>query len=257
MDNFPEFHRGLSRRAMRRHEDADRRGSRSGGGVVHVPGRQVPSPRPARGEGVQCVRRRRCGKRTAEMGHGTVSLSASPSPLPPSSPVLGYLGCIGRWFDWPLVVRLAEAMPQARIELVGPCAGAARTVCRRTCGCCPPASSRSGRPPGAVFGGLDSVPEQRADGRRRSDQVSTTIAPPGCRCLAPVSARWRCAAATTACIFSIEPAIWRRSFRRRSATAATRPRRADSDARTTGLRVFVRALVFDRLLPASRMRRAA
>ena len=42
-----------------------------------------------------------------------------------SSPVLGYLGCIGRWFDWPLVIRLAEALPQARIELVGPCS------CRR------------------------------------------------------------------------------------------------------------------------------
>jgi hypothetical protein len=36
--------------------------------------------------------------------------------------VLGYLGCLGHWFDWPLVVRLAEAVPQARIELIGPCA---------------------------------------------------------------------------------------------------------------------------------------
>jgi hypothetical protein len=45
----------------------------------------------------------------------------SPSP-PLSVPILGYLGCIGHWFDWPLVVRLAAALPQARIELVGPCA---------------------------------------------------------------------------------------------------------------------------------------
>ena len=45
-------------------------------------------------------------------------LSKSPAP---TVPVLGYLGCIGHWFDWPLVIRLAEAMPWARIELVGPC----------------------------------------------------------------------------------------------------------------------------------------
>ena len=49
-----------------------------------------------------------------------------PSTLrtPPSSLVLGYLGGIAHWFDWPLVIRLAKTLPQMRIELVGPCTAA-------------------------------------------------------------------------------------------------------------------------------------
>jgi len=43
-------------------------------------------------------------------------------PAAGQQPVLGYVGCLGQWFDWPLVVRLAEQLPQASIELVGPCA---------------------------------------------------------------------------------------------------------------------------------------
>ena len=48
--------------------------------------------------------------------------------VPPSSaarrrspPILGYLGCLGHWFDWRLIARLARAVPHAAIELVGPC----------------------------------------------------------------------------------------------------------------------------------------
>jgi hypothetical protein len=35
-------------------------------------------------------------------------------------PVLGYVGTIGHWFDWPLVIELANTNPNARICLVGP-----------------------------------------------------------------------------------------------------------------------------------------
>lgn len=35
-------------------------------------------------------------------------------------PVLGYVGTIGHWFDWPLVVALANANPMTRIRLIGP-----------------------------------------------------------------------------------------------------------------------------------------
>ena len=42
------------------------------------------------------------------------------SRQPSTDAVLGYLGCIGSWFDWPLVVELAHQLPQARLELVGP-----------------------------------------------------------------------------------------------------------------------------------------
>ena len=35
-------------------------------------------------------------------------------------PVLGYVGTIGNWFDWPLVFDLAEANPSMCIRLIGP-----------------------------------------------------------------------------------------------------------------------------------------
>lgn len=35
-------------------------------------------------------------------------------------PVLGYLGVIDRWFDWSLIMQLAQTYREARIELVGP-----------------------------------------------------------------------------------------------------------------------------------------
>ncbi len=133
MDNFPEFHRGLSRRSMRRYEDAiaaevdlvvasstflaDKfiaRGLR----VEKVLNAYEEADRQGDGE-----TRRQGDKETSERRRFS---QPPPLPLSPASrlPIstLGYLGCIGRWFDWPLVVRLAETMPQARIELVGPCA---------------------------------------------------------------------------------------------------------------------------------------
>lgn len=36
------------------------------------------------------------------------------------SPVLGYVGTIGDWFDWPLLIALAEAVPSTRVRLIGP-----------------------------------------------------------------------------------------------------------------------------------------
>ena len=35
--------------------------------------------------------------------------------------MLGYVGCIADWFDWPLVTRLAASVPDVDVELVGPC----------------------------------------------------------------------------------------------------------------------------------------
>ncbi len=45
-----------------------------------------------------------------------------PATLPnrPDKPVLGYVGTIGHWFDWPLVVALAQANPAFCIRLIGP-----------------------------------------------------------------------------------------------------------------------------------------
>lgn len=35
-------------------------------------------------------------------------------------PILGYVGTIGKWFDWPLVLALAELNPSTIVRLVGP-----------------------------------------------------------------------------------------------------------------------------------------
>lgn len=34
--------------------------------------------------------------------------------------VIGYVGTIGNWFDWPLVVEIARALPHVTVRLVGP-----------------------------------------------------------------------------------------------------------------------------------------
>lgn len=48
-------------------------------------------------------------------------LDTPPPPPGQDRPlVLGFVGAIDRWFDWPAVLRLAQACPSCRIELVGP-----------------------------------------------------------------------------------------------------------------------------------------
>jgi hypothetical protein len=117
MDNFPEFHRGLSRRSMRRHEDA----VAAEVDLVVASSTFLADKFARRGLRVEKVLNA-CD--TSEFGIRNSEPQPVPSALrpPPSAPILGYLGCIGHWFDWPLVNRLAETMPRARIELVGPCA---------------------------------------------------------------------------------------------------------------------------------------
>jgi glycosyltransferase involved in cell wall biosynthesis len=71
--------------------------------------------------------RSRAPVRRSEVVHNGVadSLLARP-PVPPrpaaagDGPVLGYFGTVSHWFDWPLVLRLLEALPSARLELAGP-----------------------------------------------------------------------------------------------------------------------------------------
>jgi hypothetical protein len=112
MDNFPEFHRGLSQRAMRRHEDA----VAADVDLVVASSTFLAQKFSRRGLRVEKVLNAfEESVREGETGKSKGVVSS------PHLPILGYLGCIGRWFDWPLVIGLAEAMPQARIELVGPC----------------------------------------------------------------------------------------------------------------------------------------
>jgi glycosyltransferase involved in cell wall biosynthesis len=107
MDNFPEFHHGLSRRAMQRHENA----------LAEEVDLVVASSTFLAGK----FRGR--GLRVARVLNGcTVTPLPDRNPDGRRDPVLGYLGCLGPWFDWPLVARLAQQLPRIRVELVGPCA---------------------------------------------------------------------------------------------------------------------------------------
>lgn len=40
------------------------------------------------------------------------------------APLIGYVGTIAKWFDWTMVIALADARPNARILLIGPIFGA-------------------------------------------------------------------------------------------------------------------------------------
>ncbi len=152
MDNFPEFHCGLSRAAMRRHEDAiaakvdlvvasstflEEKFARRGLRVEKILNAcetndergMMNDERGTINDELGMMNDERgtingeCGiERGNPIHHSSFTIHHSPDS--PDSPVLGYLGCIGRWFDWPLVIRLARAMPQSRVELVGPCVAA-------------------------------------------------------------------------------------------------------------------------------------
>jgi len=122
MDNFPEFHRGLSRRSMRRYEDA------VAAEVDLVVASSTFLADKFIGRGLQVEKVLNAFEETDRGGDvGWVERSEPHHELPKNDttrspiPILGYLGCIGQWFEWPRVIRLAETMPRARIELVGPC----------------------------------------------------------------------------------------------------------------------------------------
>lgn len=113
MDNFPEFHRGLSRCAMRRHEDA----IADSVDLIVASSAFLAEKFIRRGLRVEKVLN--AGEFGRERDGDDSSFLASRSSV--NGPVLGYLGCLGRWFDWPLVIELAKAVRHSRIELVGPC----------------------------------------------------------------------------------------------------------------------------------------
>ncbi|MGE4104148.1 MAG: hypothetical protein AB7E74_19465 [Pirellulales bacterium] len=107
MDDFPEFHWGISRASVRRQEIeiADRVD------LIVASSTALAEKFSSRGYVVErllnaypmtnlAVRKRRDGQR----------------------PVLGYIGCLGPWFDWPLVLELARQLPEVEFDLIGPCA---------------------------------------------------------------------------------------------------------------------------------------
>jgi hypothetical protein len=109
MDNFPEFHHGLSRRSVQYFEEK----------IVAEADLVLASSTYLEAKFLQ----RRARVQRVTNAYSMASLSEE-SPSAPATrgvwPVLGYIGCLGPWFDWPLVLELADHMPHVQLEIVGP-----------------------------------------------------------------------------------------------------------------------------------------
>jgi hypothetical protein len=107
MDDFPAFYVGLSRRAMERHEQAV---------AIKVSKILVSS--------TALAARFNIYQSKVSFVPNAYSAQYVPTKNLLSSrigqPVLGYVGTIGFWFDWPLVIALANANPMLRVRLIGP-----------------------------------------------------------------------------------------------------------------------------------------
>ncbi|EKZ95732.1 putative glycosyltransferase [Cupriavidus sp. HMR-1] len=104
LDNFPAFYGGLSKRSMHR------RLRKLCGSVTDV----------------FCSSSHLAGVVRKIREDATIVLNGYPTAhLPePSKPAMrkyiGYVGTIGNWFDWKLVIELGRALPHATIRLIGP-----------------------------------------------------------------------------------------------------------------------------------------
>lgn len=104
MDDFPAFYKGLSARAMARREWQ----------IVGAVNRVICSSH-------ALLKKFTARGVTAELRLNGYAMSQLPEPLPSRDRTLiGYVGTIGKWFDWPLVIELAQALPDMRIRLIGP-----------------------------------------------------------------------------------------------------------------------------------------
>jgi len=104
LDNFPAFYRGLSSRSMSK---------RLRETLTDVTYAYCSSTHLAKEIG-----RQRPDARVVLNGYSTEQL-----PQPSSSTerrYIGYVGTIGRWFDWPLVISIANALPEQTVRLIGP-----------------------------------------------------------------------------------------------------------------------------------------
>lgn len=110
MDDFPSFYEGLSKWSMLRKELAL---------AKRVHWISVSSTRLAERlshySDKLLVVRNACDSDLPEPSFKCRAKADAKSPH-----VLGYVGTIGAWFDWDLVVRLAQANPTHKIRLIGP-----------------------------------------------------------------------------------------------------------------------------------------
>ncbi len=107
MDDFPAFYAGLSKASMRRRETE----------ILAQVSRVLVSST------VLADRFAAQASKTTLARNACATGSLPPVAALPNRPqaeVIGYVGTIGAWFDWELVMRIAEANPQAQVRLIGP-----------------------------------------------------------------------------------------------------------------------------------------
>lgn len=113
MDDVSEFYEGYSRWAMARREQqtimAARRVWCSSSTLLHRLQKTGAAP--------QWVANACAAERLPDA-------ISRPLKTPAHAPLIGYVGAIAKWFDWPMVIALAQARPDARIQLIGPTFGA-------------------------------------------------------------------------------------------------------------------------------------
>jgi hypothetical protein len=107
MDDFAEFYSGLSRFAMARRE------RRLAALAARITVSSTLLAQRFSGWGEKLT-----------LALNACAVEALPAPRAaaagPGRPVLGYVGTIAQWFDWPLVVALARANPTLCVRLIGP-----------------------------------------------------------------------------------------------------------------------------------------
>lgn len=107
MDDFPAFYDGLARRAM---ESRERRLAKCVGGIS-VSSTALALRFSEHGDKLLLARNACALDSLPNVEH----LQRSTGRL-----VLGYVGTIGKWFDWAAVLHIAQQCPQANVRLIGP-----------------------------------------------------------------------------------------------------------------------------------------
>ncbi|WP_434676393.1 glycosyl transferase [Pseudomonas sp. D3-10] len=107
MDDFPAFYQGLSRRSMARRQTQ----------LIQRVDKVLASSSPLRDKLLGMTDQIELALNACDMQRLAPVESLD---LGPKQQVIGYVGTLGRWFDWDLVIALAQANPGNRIKLIGP-----------------------------------------------------------------------------------------------------------------------------------------
>jgi glycosyltransferase involved in cell wall biosynthesis len=107
MDDFPAFYKGISKTAMARREQE----------VANQVSKILVSSKMLANRFVTYRSKLTLMRNACDVDTLPSIDAATKSP---DRPVIGYVGTIGHWFDWHLVIALAKANPCISIRLIGP-----------------------------------------------------------------------------------------------------------------------------------------